>query len=364
MVLIRTLLVLFAVVASTTAASAADAWRVVASTGVVRAGGPGVLPVAVNEQQTLPADSWVETGATGRAVVTRGLESIVVSPNSRVLLPSQPVNGNTQVLQTLGSALYQIGKQKEPHFQVDTPYLAAVVKGTTFVITVSEGAASVDVTEGLVQVATPDGAHNVFVEPGFTAIVTRGQRDGVQVGPTANAPAQVPALDKNDATLKDSSVKGGAVIAAPIGEVSLDVKAASGGLVTAVEPAATAPMTRGLAVKESVTAAETTVGSLVSTEAAAVDTGVGVGVGAGGVAADAGVGAGVGGGVSAEVGVGVGTGSGGGVGIGLGVGGSSNGNGGGLGSGLGVGGSSNGNGGGLGLGLGLGLGNGNGGSSQ
>ncbi len=144
------------------------------------------MPVAVNTKQTLPADSWVETAATGRIVLTRGVETIAVGPNSRVMLPALPVNGNTQVLQTVGTALYQIGKQKAPHFQVDTPYLAAVVKGTTFTVRVSEGVASVDVSEGLVEVATPDGAHRADVQPGFTGYVQRGQRDMVVAVPTAD----------------------------------------------------------------------------------------------------------------------------------------------------------------------------------
>ncbi|MEK7722402.1 MAG: FecR domain-containing protein, partial [Elusimicrobiota bacterium] len=124
------------------------------------------------------------------------VETIAVGPNSRVMLPALPVNGNTQVLQTVGTALYQIGKQKAPHFQVDTPYLAAVVKGTTFTVSVSEGVASVDVSEGLVEVATPDGAHSAYVRPGFTGYVQRSQRDTVVVVPTTDG--STPGLSPKD----------------------------------------------------------------------------------------------------------------------------------------------------------------------
>ena len=72
MLLIRTLLVLFVLAAGAQSVSAAEAWRIVASTGAVKSGAPGVMPVAVNSKQTLPADSWVETAATGRIVVARG----------------------------------------------------------------------------------------------------------------------------------------------------------------------------------------------------------------------------------------------------------------------------------------------------
>jgi hypothetical protein len=240
MLFIRTLLVLFVFAAGAQAAGAAEAWRVVASTGAVKAGGPGVMPIAVTTKQTLPVDSWIETAATGRIVVARGVETIAVGPNSRVMLPALPVNGNTQVLQTVGTALYQIGKQKAPHFQVDTPYLAAVVKGTTFTVSVSEGVASVDVSEGLVQVSTPDGADSAYVQPGFTGYVQRSQRDAVVVVPTkdGSTPGASPrdgGKSKSDTARsykETSNTKGRVFITAAIGEVALDVKSVSGGLAT------------------------------------------------------------------------------------------------------------------------------------
>jgi hypothetical protein len=240
MLLVRTLLVLFVFAAGAHATAAAEAWRIVASTGAVKAGAPGVMPVAVTTKQTLPADSWIETAATGRIVVARGVETIAVGPNSRVMLPALPVNGNTQVLQTVGTALYQIGKQKAPHFQVDTPYLAAVVKGTTFTVSVSEGVASVDVSEGLVQVATPDGAHSAYVQPGFTGYVQRSQRDTVVVAPTKDGSVPGSSLQdggkaKSGALKETSNTKGRVFIPAAIGEVALDVKAVSGGLATGTD---------------------------------------------------------------------------------------------------------------------------------
>jgi hypothetical protein len=328
--LIRTLLVLFVFAASAAGASAADSWRVVASTGAVKSGAPGATPVALNPKQDLPADSWVETGASGRAVLARGPESIAVGPNSRVMLPSQPVNGNTQVLQTMGSALYQIGKQKAPHFQVDTPYLAAVVKGTTFLVSVSEGVAAVDVTEGLVQVATPDGADSAYVQPGFTGFVTRGARDKVVVLPTADAPKANDAPSKGKAgpvSFKETSnTKDRVVIPAAIGELSLDVKAASGGLVAGTEPTPTKTRVASLGGNSVVsdTKSDGTTGSLLnaSADAGGVAANANVGgaasveVSAGGGSVSAG--AGVGGGSVASVDVSAGNG---GVGVGADVGG-------------------------------------------
>lgn len=242
----RTLACAAVLLLSATESLAGDGWRIAQTTGAVKAGGAGFMPAAVQPNQTLPADAWVETGSQGRVVLVRGLEMIALNPNSRVQLPSQEVNGNTQVLQTLGSALYRVGKQKAPHFQVDTPYLAAVVKGTTFSVTVTDAVSSVDVTEGLVEVKTPDGSDSEFVRPGFSGVVTKHDTGQVVVVNSSDAPEPYVPSDSGDKATKEgtdvkSGPSGGAVttettvIAAAIGEVTLDVKDVSGGLVTSVD---------------------------------------------------------------------------------------------------------------------------------
>jgi hypothetical protein len=248
MTVLRTLACVCVLLLSASESAAGEAWRIVQSAGAVKAGGAGFMPAAVQPNQALPADAWVETGAAGRVVLVRGLETIALGPNSRVQLPSEDVNGNTQVLQTLGSALYQVGKQKAPHFQVDTPYLAAVVKGTTFTVTVTDASSSVDVTEGLVQVTTPDGSDAEFVRPGFSGVVSKHDSGNVVVVNSAEAPAvpDVAPSDAGDAAVKEETdVKSDApeeaaageptVIAAAIGEVVLDVKEVSGGLATSMD---------------------------------------------------------------------------------------------------------------------------------
>lgn len=325
----------FVYAVSATEAGADEGWRIVESTGAVKVGGASFMPVAVSKNQVLPTNSWVETAATGHVVLIRGPESIALGPNSRIMLPDEEINGNTQVLQTLGAALYQIGKQKTPHFQVDTPYLAAVVKGTTFTINVDEKATSVEVSEGLVEVATPDRADVEFVRPGYTGIVSRGALDSVVVAPTEK-PTPVPVAPK---PTKDKSVSLGApqrvVIAAPIGEVNVDVKAASNGLVHGASESPRNPKSNDLALSDKDKSRAVTPVVVEAGHGAPVgvglDVGGGVGPGAGGagldVAAEAG-GAGLGLGVGG-VGGGAGPGAGGaglevaaeagGAGLGLGV---------------------------------------------
>lgn len=205
---------------------AGDGWRVVDTVGVVRAGGPGFMPAALTRDQELPTDAWIETGA-GRAVLVRGQESIIVEPNSRVQLPGAPVNGNTQVLQSMGSAIYKIGKQKQPHFQVDTPYMAAVVKGTAFTVSVEDDEASVMVTEGLVEVSTPDMKDVEFVRPGFTALVSRENVSEIVID--RSRAADLP--DAQPTTKSEGGSTQAVVIPKAIGEVEVDVKEVSSGLV-------------------------------------------------------------------------------------------------------------------------------------
>lgn len=210
-----------------TTAEAGDGWRVVDTAGVVRVGGPGLMPVALTRDQELPSDAWIET-ASGRAVLVRGEESVLVEPNSRVQLPGDPINGNTQVLQNLGSAIYKIGKQKKPHFQVDTPYMAAVVKGTAFTVTVGAGEASVAVSEGLVEVSTPGQADVEFVRPGFTALVSHDRNGQISIEPT-----RAGETPKGIETPKNEGGNTKAVlIPAAIGNLNVDLKEVSGGLVT------------------------------------------------------------------------------------------------------------------------------------
>lgn len=243
MMVLRILACACALLFAAAESAAADGWRIVQSAGPVQAGATGFAPAAVQTNQTLPADAWIQTGAAGRVVLARGLETIALGPNSRVQLPNEPVNGNTQVLQTLGSALFQVDKQKAPHFQVDTPYLAAIVKGTTFTVTVTPEGSSVDVTDGVVRVETPDGADADSVPAGFSAVVTRNDLGNVVVfgsghdSPTPGGSGE--SHGKSDGASNDGGNNGkGSVISTVIGEAVLDIKEASGGLATSVdEPA-------------------------------------------------------------------------------------------------------------------------------
>jgi hypothetical protein len=122
----------------------------------------------------------VTAGRNGRAVIRRGEEQVILQPLTRLVL-TRATPGATNILQSAGSALYRIGKKKTPHFQVDTPYLAALVKGTAFTVTVNRTRADVMVTEGAVEVSSREGSAVSLVKTGMTASVSRAETRAIDL---------------------------------------------------------------------------------------------------------------------------------------------------------------------------------------
>jgi len=122
---------------------------------------------------TVAPGATLSTGPGARAVVVRGKDFVTVAANSRVRIPTAAQNsGGFDVVQEWGNAVFQIEKKKNPHFGVRTPYLAAVVKGTTFLITVTQDGASLQVLEGAVETSTSDGGARELIRPGIVASVS------------------------------------------------------------------------------------------------------------------------------------------------------------------------------------------------
>lgn len=169
------LLSAFVVVASVSSAAAQDAsWRVSKSSGEVWIDAPGAQSVALSADTALSPGASVRTGANGRVLLMRGAETIMVSPNSVMQIPAAKSGngGLTTVLQRSGSLLFDVEKQNVRHFEVSTPYLAAVVKGTQFRVTVDEAGSRVEVLRGQVQVTDYKSGQRALVNPSQTAAVS------------------------------------------------------------------------------------------------------------------------------------------------------------------------------------------------
>jgi hypothetical protein len=157
----------------TAAIGQTPSWRVSEVSGDVRVVEAGRTRAATRGM-LLSSGSTIATAARARAVIVRGQDYVQISPSSRLTVPAAPQGrgGIIQMLTDWGTALFRIEHRAVPHFGVQTPYLAAVVKGTVFTVTVGEAGASVQVTEGAVEVSTLDSGAVELIRPGMIGSVS------------------------------------------------------------------------------------------------------------------------------------------------------------------------------------------------
>src|SRR5262249_38056366 len=148
------LLAAIVILCSGSVTSAQDpGWRVSRSSGDVWYTTSGAQPVALTSNSVLKGGDTVRTGQNGRVLLTRNSESMLISANSIVAISPSPDRGmSTTILQQAGTILLEVEKRNVQHFEVSTPYLAAVVKGTRFEVTVTNTGSQVNVSRGQVQV--------------------------------------------------------------------------------------------------------------------------------------------------------------------------------------------------------------------
>jgi len=167
--------ILLAFLAFSSAARASDDdWRVAKSTTQVTYSLDLDVWSDVHVGEVIPNKAWLSTGPRGRLQLTRGVETISLQPNT---LASITTSGfftrKTEILQQAGALDLEIEKRSQPHTTVQTPFLAAVVKGTIFHVTVGKRKASVTVDRGLVQVTSFSSGQRSDVGPNQSATVDR-----------------------------------------------------------------------------------------------------------------------------------------------------------------------------------------------
>lgn len=193
------------VLATAPAAFAADdgAWTVSKSSGEVWLTSSDAQPASLTQEELLKPGDTVRTGRTGRVLLKRGEESMLISPNSVVGVPAEKKEGlSTTIVQQAGSILLEVEKRNVRHFEVETPYLAAVVKGTQFRVTINAGSTSVDVIRGQVEVADFRSGQIAQVMPGQHATAFAHGKLGLSLsGSGAFAPIEAgkprtPSIDR------------------------------------------------------------------------------------------------------------------------------------------------------------------------
>ena len=226
-----------------------DPWIVGKVLGDVRIDHKSGSEPARRDLTLVPSDT-IRTGKNGRVVLTRGQESIMVSPSTTISLPDAARAGMSTIIQRSGSIILEVEKQNVQHFEVETPVLAAVVKGTRFEVRVGSDRAKVSVLRGQVQVADFKSGQIGLVTRGQAAAVAPGHvgltltgagpKAPIQQGPPRHsavqpssrnaAPAAVKATAPNGKAAITRTGSGAIRITGALGPVSLDVSKATGGL--------------------------------------------------------------------------------------------------------------------------------------
>ncbi|MDA9492031.1 FecR family protein [Bradyrhizobium sp. CCBAU 11361] len=157
-------------------------WSVSKAAGEVWVATNGAQQVSLNQQDALKPGDTIRTGRSGRVLLVRGEETILISPNSVVGLPAETKEGlSTTIIQQAGSILLEVEKRNVKHFEVETPYLAAVVKGTQFSVTVNAGSTRVGVLRGQVEVSDFKTGQIAQVMPGQAATAFEHGKPGLSL---------------------------------------------------------------------------------------------------------------------------------------------------------------------------------------
>src|SRR3978361_146802 len=179
----RVLTMAVALAATSSAFGAEDGvWSVSKSSGEVWMSTSGAQPVSLGKEEPLKPGDTIRTGRTGRVLLVRGEETILISPNSVIGLPAEKKEGlSTTIVQQAGSILLEVEKRNVKHFEVETPYLAAVVKGTQFRVSVNATGTSIDVIRGQVEVADFKSGQIAQVMPGQHATAFANGKAGISL---------------------------------------------------------------------------------------------------------------------------------------------------------------------------------------
>ena len=216
---------------SKSAAAGSDIWMVVEGSGMATHWSAAGRAAPLKNGDMVGTGESVETGPDGRWVLQRRghADSVTVSPSSRFLIPAPAAKGMlADVIQSMGTLFFNVEHTPGRRFEVDGPYLAAVVKGTSFTVTVAPSESVVNVLQGAVEVQSTGTHQVVLLGPGQFAKVsafgrhelTGGARQSSAIPPSGSAGVASPQKRQSGQQLREV-----------IGETHLDVAALTNNLV-------------------------------------------------------------------------------------------------------------------------------------
>jgi len=200
---------------SASVSAANEAWTAARATDQVRYTLDKETWLPLRKGMAVPNKAWISTGPRGRLQLVRGTESIAFQSNTLASITTRGSNQSrkTEVVQQVGEISLEIEKRRRPHTTVQTPFLAAVVKGTRFSVKVGKTGAAVSVNRGLVQVTSFRSGERSDLGAGQRASVDRSGMSvaGVSQKPaiTRVTPSAAPVRAMKDAPTPDSDAAKG-----------------------------------------------------------------------------------------------------------------------------------------------------------
>jgi hypothetical protein len=157
----------------------------------------------------VPDSRVIRTLWNGRVTFVRGNEAVDIGPGTEIqIFDKGGRRPFTTVKQYFGSVSVEAQVEEVQHFAVQTPYLAAVVKGTRFTVTSGERGASVSVQRGHVLVEDKENKTQVTLSVGQSASVGSDGAGELEVAGTGKLPTVLGADGKPaDTALTPKQIK-------------------------------------------------------------------------------------------------------------------------------------------------------------
>jgi hypothetical protein len=186
---LRLLILAAIVLISGAGAASADAWTAVRLRGVVLQLVEGAWQ-PVHRNDAIADGTVIRTLNSGYVDLTRGSETVSLGPTTQIqIFDKGGAKPFTTVQESFGQVAVEAEVENVQHFAVQTPYLAAVVKGTRFVVTSNNRGASVSVQRGHVEVDDKANKTHTTISVGQTAKTGAATGGKLEVSGAGDLPA-------------------------------------------------------------------------------------------------------------------------------------------------------------------------------
>jgi hypothetical protein len=143
------------------AAAHADEWVAVKLRGAVYTYQYGQW-TALHRNDVVSDSRVIRTGPDGAVQFTRDAETVDLGANTQIRIFDHNGRRFTTINESYGDVSIEANVREVKHFAVQTPFVAAVVKGTKFEVASGQGASQVNVTRG--KVGVEDFQNQRFVD--------------------------------------------------------------------------------------------------------------------------------------------------------------------------------------------------------